>query len=159
MIVRYAVAALTLIAAPLAAQDAAPAPGAPLSLDLACMGRGVMHKTREVPYGHPKKGETPKMHSVSYDDPFHGVLRMRIHDGQADALPPEPMLAQVQESGWRKVKKLAVGETAIDGKIDLGFLYAPVFHIDRNAGTISINGSMSSFEGDCHPYDASERRF
>lgn len=151
-------AALAVLATPLTAEQAAPPPGAPLSIDLAFMGRGTMHKMRQVPDGHNKKGER-KTRTQSYDEPFHGMLRVRIRGGQADALPPEPMLAQADVGGWRPIKKLSVSEAAITGKIDLGFLYAPVFKIDRYAGTISVNGSMNSFEGSCRPYDASERQF
>ncbi len=53
----------------------------------------------------------------------------------------------------------ARSKTAIDGKMDLGVPYAPVFCIDRYAGTLSLAGSMKAFEGDCRPYDASERQF
>lgn len=157
MLIRAAAALLATIAAPLAAQEAA-APAAPPSLDLMCMGRGTLHKMRQVPDGKDKKGEK-RTRTESYDEPFRGMLRVRLHSGQADALPPEPMLSQVRESGWRRIKKLVVSESAIDGKIDLGFLYAPVFHVDRYAGTISVSGSMSSFEGQCQAYDAGQRQF
>lgn len=154
----FAAVAMLALAAPLAAQDAPPAPEGPLSLDLMCMGRGTLHKTRQVPDGRDKKGNR-RTRSQSYDEPFGGGLRIRIRGNQADALPPEPMLSQVRESGWREIKKLAVSAGAIEGKIDLGFLYAPVFRIDRYAGTISLSGSMSTFEGSCQPYEASERQF
>jgi hypothetical protein len=157
--IRFAVAAALAVAAtPLAAEQAAPPVGAPLSLDLMCMGRGTLHKMREVPDGRNKKGER-RTRSESYDEPFRGMFRIRLREDQAEALPPEPMLAQTGQSGWRPIKKLRVSEAAIDGKVDLGFLYAPVFHIDRYAGTLSLSGSMNAFEGSCRPYDASERQF
>jgi hypothetical protein len=159
MSIRLAIGALALAATPATAQQApAPAAAAPLSLDLICMGRGTLHTTQQVPDGRDKDGHR-RTRSESIDEPFHGALRFRVRDNTAEALPPEPMLTQVGVAGWRPVKKLAVGEAAIDGKIDLGFLYAPVFHIDRYAGTISVSGSMNTFQGDCQPYDGSQRQF
>lgn len=152
-----AVAALAVVAAtPLASAQIAPAASG--ELDLVCRGQGVLHKMEQVPDGRNKKGER-KTRTHSYDEPFRGMFRIRLRGDQADALAPEPMLSQLRLSGWRPIKKLHLSENAIDGKVDFGFLYAPVFHIDRYAGTLSLSGSMNSFEGTCQPYDASERQF
>jgi len=159
MTIRFAfAAALAALATPLAAEQAARPAEAPLSLDLMCMGHGTLHKMRQVPDGRNKQGER-RTRSESYDEPFRGMFRIRLRGDQGDALPPEPMLAQSGQSGWRRIKKLRIGEAAIDGKVDLGLLYAPVFHIDRYAGTLSLSGSLNAFEGSCRPYDASERQF
>lgn len=153
----FVAAALVVVTAPVGAQQLAPSNAAPTALDLACQGRGTLHLMRQVPDN--KRGEKYHTHTESYNEPFNGVLRVRIRGDQADAMLPQPMLAQMSQSGWRPIKKLAITEAAIDGKVDLGFLYAPVFHIDRYAGTLSLSGSMNAFEGDCHPYEASERQF
>ncbi|MDQ2892817.1 MAG: hypothetical protein M3R64_06985 [Pseudomonadota bacterium] len=158
MLYRFAAAtALAIISMPIAAEQATSSVSVPSALDLVCPGQGTLHLMRQVPDN--KRDEKYHSHTQSYNEPFDGVLRIRIRGDQADAMLPQPMLAQTSQSGWRPIKKLAITEAAIDGKVDLGFLYAPVFHIDRYAGTLSLSGSMNAFEGDCHPYEASERQF
>ncbi|SEL87686.1 hypothetical protein SAMN05216382_2805 [Sphingomonas palmae] len=159
MSIRLFIGVLASIVTPAMAQQApAPVSNAPLSLDLICTGRGTLHTTQKVPDGRDKEGRK-RTRSQSVDEPFGGALRFRIRDAVAEALPPEPMLSQVGVGGWRPVKKLATTDATITGKIDLGFLYAPVFEIDRYAGTISISGSMNTFQGECQPYDGSQRQF
>lgn len=159
MSIRVCAGALALVAAPALAQQSSTAgDNTPISLDLLCRGQGTLHTTQQVPDGRDKDGHR-RTRRESVDEPFRGELRLRIRNNVAEALPPEPMSSQVSVGGWRHIKNLAVSEATIDGKIDLGFLYAPVFRIDRYAGTISVSGSMNTFQGECQPYDGSQRQF
>jgi hypothetical protein len=63
------------------------------------------------------------------------------------------MLADDDPRGWHAIKKLAVTNEAVNGKVYFNWLFSPVMSLDRRSGVLRINGSMANFSGKCTAYD------
>ena len=134
------------------------ATGELLSINLVCRGTGEIHRMVPNPDKDKKKsGYNPSM--IMRRTPFDGTVQLRLRPGKGEAMVPPAMVGEYGERGWKEVSKLAITSDAIDGKVELALLYAPRMHVDRTTGTIQITGTQSDFNGQCRPYDPSQRAF
>ena len=78
-------------------------------------------------------------------------VRLRVIGANADFFVP----AGFNNSGWRKVKDLKIGNDEISGKITY-WLNKTTFQIDRRTGVMTTSGG---FEGICKKEDLQKRAF
>lgn len=131
-----------------AAQAAAPAA---LDADLFCRGRGDRLVTTQTKIR--KEDGTIVNRSEQGRVPFTGAIHLRVAGGTGQAMLPGGMLGPDDTAGWHEVKKLALTDQKITGKIYFDWLYSPVMTVDRATGTMKVDGSLSTFSGTCARYD------
>jgi len=130
---------------------AQPAPPAPATLHLFCAGI--------VRYVGPNGVvEAEGQALVEVTGPATGRIRL-----------PDVLLSQGHDktdTDWRTLDSLTLGETQIDGTVNLGFLDKPTVTLDRVTGHLDvmsaatlISGENPQFGGECHPYDPNARKF
>jgi hypothetical protein len=143
------VVALTGSALLIAAMQSAAPSGA--AIDLFCRGNGdrfvtTQTKVRQV-------DGSVKTLTNSGRIPFTSAIRIKVANGTGQALIPNEMLADDDPRGWHAIKKLAVTNESVNGKVYFNWLFSPVMSLDRRSGVLRINGSMANFTGRCTAYD------
>lgn len=119
-------------------------------VDLFCMGRGDRFVTTQIKVRQPDGSMKAK--SDSQRVPFNGAIRLKIAGDSGQALIPDAMLGNDEQSGWHDIKKLAVESPMITGKITFGWLFSPVMTLNTDTNTLRITGSMANFSGNCTRY-------
>lgn len=122
-----------------------------LDADLYCRGRGDRSVTTTTKVRNADGSITNRTDNSGVA--FTGPIHLRVAGGTGQAMIPDDMLADDDARGWHELKKLQVTERSITGKIYFGWLYSPVFSIDRGTGTMTVDGSLSKFSGTCARYD------
>jgi hypothetical protein len=88
-------------------------------------------------------------------------VSVEIENGEGRARVPRkffPMFARVQD-GWAEIINLRVGSDEIDGSVNLGPNAKPKLHIDRRSGSISVEGILGRFFGECKAIEAGAHAF
>lgn len=85
-------------------------------------------------------------------------VRLRISDGIAEMSVPAAAAPEINENkgGWFPVKKLAIGDNEITGKVRFNMFSSSTFRVDRRTGAITTSGG---FSGHCKKADLGERAF
>jgi hypothetical protein len=122
-------------------------------LELTCGGGGVANRADTATvYGAENSGSSawPTAHA-SHREPFEGQADIRIAGQDGRIRLPQNMLPAIQtgDGGWFALKNLKVTDGSITGSAAVNLMNAPKVHIDRNTGTIRIDGRAGSFDGRC----------
>lgn len=138
-------------AAPVVAQNAAPAAGAPLALT--CTGGGTADKQR----GSLLAGRWGWASVVSHHDrEFADQVDIRLFSGDDRIRIPRTMLPGMHggQDGWFKLKDVVADARAIRAHASVAAFHNPQVYIDRVTGTISISGKSGDYSGQCQVIDA-----
>ena len=121
-------------------------------LELKCDGSGIA--TREdvaTVYGAQNSGNSawPTMHARETSR-FEDRVTVRIIGGESRIRLPGTMLpAAGSGDGWFTLGKLEMSERSITGFAAVDAMSRPKVHIDRQTGTIRIQGRSASYSGTC----------
>ena len=143
-------------------QAAASASG-PVEVHLACRGIGerrVMNRGSGVAFG-PNGYAGSAFGAMSSRKDFEDQLDVNISGGIAKVRMPRRFLppAHGGEGGWFDVKDLVIGEDYITGKVAVNFANHPAIRLDRRTGTVSMDGKVGSYSGQCEKIDPTARAF
>lgn len=143
--------------------DAAPAVAD--TLHLVCQGNGVASDSDYVrTETHSSSGKTKESTTlVDKSRNSTGELKVEIIEGAGRAYLPRVFLPALThgKDGWFDLKNLSESDKLITAKIAVGIISKPNLRIDRQTGSIAVDGSMGNFAGQCRPYDpaSTERAF
>lgn len=87
-----------------------------------------------------------------------GVVRILIKDSEATMFIPNDFLPSFSKGkeGWFPVKALNINDTNISGKVQLNFMRASTFNVDRRTGAFSTSGGS---QGTCERIDDIPKKF
>ena len=126
-------------------------------LNLSCGGGGSATKIRDSSaniYG--SNGDYATVQGTETSDVgFRDQVDVRLFSGDDRIRLPRIMLPPVRggDNGWFKLKNVRSDERSITASAAVNVINSPKVHIDRVAGTISINGKAGSYSGQCQRID------
>lgn len=139
-----------------------------LTVTLLCTGSGSVKETettyvnQRVRSGDEKSSGFGTVQST-VSKSFNGTAYVEIVEPFARIRPPNAMVPTLSsgEDGWFEIKKLEITENEITGVVRFNVLNKPKLRIDRLTGIMTLEGGLSSFEGECEPYDpeTAKKRF
>jgi hypothetical protein len=60
---------------------------------------------------------------------------------------------------WFDVKDLVTTDDAITGTVLINFARHPKLRVDRHTGAVELTGNLGTYQGQCRPYDTTQRAF
>lgn len=122
-------------------------------LELTCGGGGsAIREDVATVYGTQNSGNSawPTVHD-KHSEPFQDRVVVRIAGNESRIRLPDTMLPAIQSGGdgWFELRDLKLTDGTITGSAAVNLMNRPKIHIDRNAGTIRINGRAGSYTGTC----------
>lgn len=151
--------------APAAATATPPTGTTDTSMELACRGGGAARKTDTRTAfvmgsdGQSAWGTVNGRHSEGFDD----QVTVRLSDASGTIRMPRTMLPPLHggNGGWFELRRYSATPDTIDGEVAVSMIDHPKVHIDRRTGTISIDGKVGHYSGQCEKFDPASqlRRF
>lgn len=155
MIMRMALFAAVLTA-PVAAE--------PLNLHLICDGVGdhqVAHGSSGTIFGH--RGAISAFGVSHSQEQFGEQMDINFAGEAATARVPRRFLPPLHggQKGVFPLKDVVVTDDAITGTVLINYANHPKLRLDRRTGSVSMDGKVGAYAGECHPYDptAQQRAF
>jgi hypothetical protein len=90
------------------------------------------------------------------------VLTVELHDSGGRIQVPRAMLPPIHgpgKNGWWDLDELQVNDREITGRYSVNVLNVPRVRIDRQTGTITIDGHSENYRGSCEVADPAARKF
>jgi hypothetical protein len=136
------------------------------ALHLICGGSGTENDVSTASaYAVDARGNTYQAQAVGSDSvPFADRVEVALNDDNTGRIRMPPNLYPPMgdgDNGWFNLKNVARTDKEITGSVKLNFINSPKVRIDRLQGTITINGRIGNYSGECRAFDPAtvERKF
>ena len=140
----------------------ASAPDVGLTLRLICRGTGE-HRVENygTAFAFSGRGNSTALAVGTQMNQFGDQMDIDINAGKVRVRVPRRMLPKLHggEGGWFDVGELVIGGDEITGKVRLNFNEHPNLRIDRRSGSVSLDGKVGSFAGQCEKFDPAQHAF
>lgn len=150
---RVAIALAALLGSPALAED----------FHLICSGSGVADHSDTITTNINKSDGKTEQRTTTVDNqvPFQGDATVEIVDGVGRIHLPVGILPDVSggKDGWFELRNLVVEQNQITAKAAVTIFNRPNVRIDRQAGSLSIDGNIGRFSGACRLHDPEKRAF
>ena len=135
----------------------------PQAMHLVCRGTGERKvHTFGSAFGFNSRGESATAFGSGQQlSQFGEQLDIDIASNTARARVPRRFLREFHggEEGWFDVKDLVISDSSITGKVAINFTNHPDLHIDRRTGSVSLDGKVGAFAGQCEKLREDQRAF
>lgn len=124
---------------------------------LICSGSGVADRSDTITTNINKSDGKTEQRTTTVDNqvPFQGDAILEIVDGAGRIHLPVGILPDVSggKDGWFELRNLDIAQNQITAKAAVTIFNKPNVRIDRQAGTLSIDGNIGRFSGTCRVHD------
>lgn len=124
---------------------------------LICSGSGVSDRSDTITTNVDKSNGQTEQRTTTIDNqvPFQGDATVEIVDGAGRIRLPVGIVPDVAggKDGWFELRNLVVAQNQITAKAAVTIFNRPNVRIDRQAGTLSIDGNIGRFSGTCRVHD------
>ena len=133
-----------------------------LTLHLVCRGIGD-HEVRHGSFGtvFGRRGAVATgIGSTGEQDQFGEQMDINIDGASATTRVPRRFLPALHggNAGVFDIKDVAVTDETITGSVLINLANHPKLRIDRRTGSVTLDGKVGSYSGECRPYDASKEQ-